>query len=113
LSTFKRGTVVTAAARGVSGRKPRPAIVVQSNDYSHDELVVIVPLTSETGGSLLTRPVFAPDQTNGLREASRLMSDRIGSAPLSRLGNSIGTMSSEDMDRVDSALRLLLDLGPA
>ena len=110
LSEFKRGTVITVAAGGGIGHKPRPAIVVQNDDYAYADTVLVVPLTGETRRGLLTSPVFEPDTNNGLKEPSRLMTNRLAGTPLTIVGKIIGTMSAEDMDRVDAALTLVLGL---
>jgi mRNA interferase MazF len=111
LTDLKRGTVVTVAAGGGIGHKPRPAIVVQHDDYANSDTLIVVPLTGEVRSGLLTRPVFQPDESNGLLEPSRLMTNRIAGAPIANVGKIIGTMSREDMERVDAALSLVLGLG--
>lgn len=107
---MKRGSVVTVAAGGGIGHKPRPAIVVQDEAYSQSDTIIVIPLTRETSGELLTRPVFEPDEDNGLQEPSRLMTNRLAGTPLANVGKIIGTMSRDDMERVDAALSLLLGL---
>ncbi len=110
LNGIKRGTVVTVSAGGGIGHKPRPAIVVQNDDYAHSDTLVVVPLTGELSGELVTRPVFQPDSGNGLKEPSRLMTNRIAGTPIANVGKVIGIMSREDMERVDAALSLVLGL---
>jgi mRNA interferase MazF len=105
---FKRGTVLTVALGGGSGHKPRPAIAVQASDLDFPETLVVVPFTSENGSTPNLRPVFLPDRSNGLIEPSSLMTHRIMSVRKSAVGKAIGTMSPEDMARVDAALSLVL-----
>ena len=109
----KRGAVVTVSAGGGIGHKPRPAIVVQNEDYSNSDILIVVPLTRETRSGLVTRPVFQPDESNGLKEPSRLMTNRIAGTPVTNVGIVIGMMSPEDMERVDAALSLVLGLNLA
>ncbi len=111
MTGFKRGTVVTVAAGGGIGYKPRPAIVVQHDDYANSDTLIVVPLTGEVRSELVTRPVFQPDGSNGLQEPSRLMTNRIAGTPLANVGKIIGVMSKEDMARIDAALSLVLGLG--
>jgi mRNA interferase MazF len=103
--------VVTVAAGGGIGHKPRPAIVVQHDDYANSDALIVVPLTGEVRSGLVTRPVFQPDESNGLLEPSRLMTNRIAGTPMANVGKMIGTMSRVDMERVDAALSLILGLG--
>ena len=102
--------VVTVAAGGGIGHKPRPAIVVQNDDYAHSDTVIVVPLTGETDSKLLTRPIFDPDARNGLQAPSRMMTNRIAGAPIASVGKFIGMMSDQDMERVDAAIALMLGL---
>jgi mRNA interferase MazF len=110
LTIVKRGSVVTVSAGGGMGHKPRPAIVVQNDDYAHSDTIIVVPLTGDVRNDLVTRPVFLPDESNGLREPSRMMTNRLIGTPLTNVGAVIGTMSHDDMRRVDAALALVLGL---
>jgi mRNA interferase MazF len=111
LTDYKRGTVVTVAAGGGTGHKPRPAIVVQHDDYANSDTLIVVPLTGEISSAFVTRPVFLPEDGNGLLEPSRLMTNRIAGTPIGNVGKVFGAMSPEDMERVDAALSLVLGLG--
>jgi mRNA interferase MazF len=106
-----RGTVLAVAMGSGSGSKPRPAIVVQAGDLDFPQTLVVVPLTKNDSSELSLRPIFLPDSTNGLLELSSLMTHRIGAVRKSNIGKRIGTMSGEDMQRVDAALSLVLGLG--
>ncbi len=107
---YKRGTVLTAALGGGTGRKPRPAIVVQASDIDFPETLVVVPFTRAESAAPNLRPLFFPDEVNGLHESSNLMTNRIVAVRKSDIGKVVGTMSDDDMDRVDAALSLLLGL---
>ncbi len=106
----KRGTVVIVSAGGGIGHKPRPAIVVQHDDYESVDTLIVIPMTKEVEGNLVTRPVFQPDSANGLREPSRLMTNRIAGTPVANVGKIIGILSDADMERVDASLLLVLGL---
>jgi len=66
--------------------------------------------TSHEQGELRSRLPFAADAKNGLREHSDLMADKIMTVPRARLGKRIGTVSGQDMARVEQALFLVLGL---
>lgn len=70
----------------------------------------MVPLTTEIGGGFDARPIFEPDGTNGLKQRSCLMTNRIAGMAVANVGDSIGVMASGDMERVDAAMMLLLGL---
>ena len=110
----RRGEIWTLAAGGEYGRKPRPALVVQSDVFQRIMSVVVCPLTSFQANAQ-TRIELQPAPQNGLRERSYIMVDKILTVSRSRLGTRMGTISEEEMHRLDDALALLLDLatGPA
>jgi mRNA interferase MazF len=110
LTDYRRGAVVTVAVGGGMGHKPRPAIVVQHDEYANSDILIVVPLTGEVSGNLVTRPVFQPDENNGLLQPSRLMTNRIAGTPIANVGKAVGFMSADDMGRVDEALSLILGL---
>ena len=107
---FERGTILSVSLGGGSGRKPRPAVVVQASDLEFPDTVIVTPLTGGERGDLAIKPVFVPDAKNGLLEPSSLMTQRIASVRKFDVGNFIGMMSEDDMERVDAALALVLGL---
>ena len=108
-----RGTIVIASAGGGLRGKPRPAIVVQASDFDFVETLIVVPLTSRELDDNAAMPLLIPDGQNGLEEDSRAMLHRIGAIRKSDVGVEVGTLSSNDMARVDAALSLVLGLNAA
>ncbi len=53
---------------------------------------------------------IAPSQTNRLRERSDVMIDKISAVARSKLGDPIGVLSDDDMERVEQALLLVLGI---
>lgn len=108
----RRGDIVTASSPGDYG-KPRPAIVVQSNDLN-DILsgIVICPLTTNVVDAPLLRVVVEPTTSNGLRETSHVMVDKVSAISRHRLRDHIGTLDPELMRRVEGNLLTLLALSP-
>jgi mRNA interferase MazF len=51
-----------------------------------------------------------PTPTNGLREISRLMIDKVTTVPNSKLGAHVGQMSDENMLRLNRSLMVFLGL---
>ncbi len=54
--------------------------------------------------------VIDPTDRNGLKNASRLMIDKITTVPKPRLGKRIGKLSDEDLVRLNRALTVFLGL---
>ncbi len=105
-----RGAILIVSTGGRVRGKPRPAVVVQELRLDFAETIIVVPLSSYEAVEDPATPILAPDDVNGLSEASRFMTHRIGAIPKSDIGKVIGTLSPEDMERVDAALSLVLGL---
>jgi mRNA interferase MazF len=100
--------VALGAARSGEPGKTRPAIVVsddQLNSGAHDELIVVVPLSSSREPSAL-RPEVSTD--TGVDEPSRAIPRAIRSVARARLVRRLGMLSPEKLAEVERALRLVL-----
>lgn len=106
---MKRGDLVTVAVSGDYG-KPRPALIIQSDDFDLHPSVVVLPLTSELHETPLFRVDLEPGRENGLRKASQIMVDKAVAVPRTKLGARIGHIDARIMRRVDLALRGFLGL---
>jgi len=107
---LKRGDVVIIATGGGFGGKPRPAVVVQSDQFADIPTLVVAPFTSILSNARELRLRFQPETGNGLRETSDLMADILVTARRDQVGTVIGALSPEDMARIDRALLLILGL---
>ena len=105
---MKRGDIVSVAAGSGFGSKPRPALVVQSDEFPHLTTVILALFTSELRAVGMFRPLFAPDTANGLQAPSDLMTDILIAMPRDRVGKIIGRLSTADMARADTALLTVL-----
>lgn len=106
----KRGDVVLCSAPGDYG-KPRPALVVQSDLFNPTHAsVTLCPITSDVISAPLFRLSVAPAEDNGLRKPSQIMVDKITSQPRKRIGKVIGKLGIDQMNHVDRALKLWLNL---
>lgn len=58
----------------------------------------------------LFRIAIAPDEANGLDQASEIMIDKISSLRRERIGRRVGALSRFDLEAVDAALAAWLGL---
>jgi mRNA interferase MazF len=105
----KRGDVWTVSATGYAG-KPRPAVILQDDRFDATASLTICLFTTDETDAPLFRIRVEPDADNGLREASRLMADKIVTVSRDRLGRRIGRLAAADMTRLDQAVLVFLGL---
>lgn len=93
----------------------RPAVIV-SNDAANDAatrlgrgVVTVVPVTSNIA-HIYPFQVLLPAAVTGLSRDSKAQAEQVRSVAADRIGETIGGVSSEQMDEVDAALRIHLAL---
>lgn len=90
-------------ARGHEQRNPRYAVVVQSDDLALSTLLVAPTSTSARQAS------FRPEIEIGGR-TTRVLAEQTAAVDPTRLGESVGYLSFDELRRVEAALRLVLSL---
>lgn len=106
----KRGDVVLILMQGDVG-KPRPGVVVQSDELTGIATsVVVCPMSSDTREPDIIRPIVEPDVANGLRVRSQIMTDKLSALRHDRIRRSIGTLDAQTLERLDRALLVVLGL---
>jgi mRNA interferase MazF len=106
----RRGEIWTAAAGSGYVGRPRPVVVVQDDRFDATASITVCAFTTDATDAPLFRLLVVPDDTNGIREASRLMVDKITTIPKSKLGERVGRLGNEDMVRLDRAIVVFLGL---
>jgi mRNA interferase MazF len=109
---LKRGDVVLVVMAGDYG-KPRPAVVVQSDEMIRFGFssVVVCPMTSNVSDRPRVRVTVEPDQINGLSLRSEIMVEKLVGMSVDKVRRTIGQLNDATMRRVDRALFVVLGLG--
>lgn len=109
----RRGDVVVCALPGDYG-KPRPALVVQSDLFNETHVsLVLCPISSHLTGLHLFRVAVPASGASGLQKDSEVMIDKIAAVNRRRVSKRIGRLSHAQMEVIDEALRLWLELQAA
>lgn len=107
---MKRGDIWSAAAGSGYVGKPRPVVILQDDRFDATTSVTVCAMTTDPTDAPLIRLVIEPDDTNQLRERSRLMVDKITTVPRSKLGERTGRLGDDDMVRLGRATLVFLGL---
>ena len=97
--------MVTIAMPGDFG-KPRPALVVQSDQFDAHATVTVLLLSSTLVEAPLFRLTVDPTQDNGLRKPSQIMVDKAITVKRDKLGEVFGRIDDSAMVAVNRALAL-------
>ena len=106
---MRRGDIVTVALQGDTG-KPRPAVIVQTDTLPRRIKVLVVPLSSDLEDAPLSRMIVVPTPTNGLKEDSQLMFDRLTSARRDNCFGPFGRLDRAQIAELDHNLTIVLGL---
>ena len=108
---ISRGDVVIVAVKGPYSGKPRPAVVVQSNQLGeHVSVLVCLVVGAEDAVTAAFRLVIEPSDANGLSKPSLVQADRIVTVPRANIGQHIGRLDDADLGRLGAALASVLGL---
>ncbi|MEO6247080.1 MAG: type II toxin-antitoxin system PemK/MazF family toxin [Sphingomicrobium sp.] len=103
---MKRGDVVLVA----SG-KPRPAVIVQDDQFATPVDVLLCPVTTTLLDAPIYRMPVAANPNNGLHADSQLMVDKIGPARRDQIDRVVGQLGAEEMERLTESMAIILGLG--
>ncbi|HUN71814.1 MAG TPA: type II toxin-antitoxin system PemK/MazF family toxin [Steroidobacteraceae bacterium] len=107
---MKRGDVVTVAASGDYG-KPRPTVIVQTDALpAQHGSVIVCQMTSDIAEAPDFRITIEPTESNGLLMRSQIMADKPVTIRRERVGRRIGSLSENDVDRLNVALAFIMGL---
>lgn len=106
---MKRGDFVTIAMQGDFG-KPRPALVIQANQFSEHNSVTVLPITSTIVAAPLLRVTVRPSAENGLQKPSQVMIDKAMTVKRDKLGSAFGHIDADALVEVERCLAVFLGI---
>ena len=106
---MNRGDFVTIAMQGDFG-KPRPALVIQSDQFNEHITVTVLLVSSTLVDAPLLRVTVQPSETNGLQKPSQVMVDKAMTVKRDKLGETFGSANDAAMLEVGRYLAFFLGI---
>lgn len=104
-----RGDFVTIAMTGDFG-KPRPALVIQADQFGEHTTVTVLPVTSTIVAAPLLRITVQPSVENGLQKPSQIMLDKAMTVKRDKIGQAFGRVEVAVMVEVERCLAVFLGI---
>jgi mRNA interferase MazF len=104
-----RGDLVTIAMQGDFG-KPRPALLIQSDQYDEHTSVTVLPISSMLVAAPLLRITIQPSQRNGLQKTSQVMIDKALTVKRDKVGPAFGHIEPDTLVEVERCLAVFLGI---
>lgn len=102
-----RGDFVTIAMQGDFG-KPRPALVIQSDQFNEHATVTVLAVTSTLVAAPLLRVNVQPSLGSGLQKPSQVMVDKAMTVKRDKVGLAFGRIEAETLVEVERCLAVFL-----
>jgi mRNA interferase MazF len=109
MGIVKRGDVITIALQGAYG-KPRPALVIQSDNFDGLDSVTILPISSTLINAPLFRVTIQDGLEAGLTKPSQIMVDKAMTVSKEKTGAVFGSVGYATMQEVERCLALFLGI---
>ena len=106
---MRRGEFVTIATQGDFG-KPRPALVIQADQFSEHATVTVLPVTSTMVAAPLLRITVEPSPENGLQNTSQVMVDQSMTVKRDKVGAPFGRINADTILEVERCLAVFLGI---
>lgn len=106
---MNRGNFVTIAMQGDFG-KPRPALVIQSDQFNEHATVTVLLVSSTLVDAPLLRVTVQPDKTNNMQKPSQVMVDKAMTVKRDKLGEAFGSADDEVMLEVGRCMAVFLGI---
>jgi len=90
--------------------KARPVVIVQADGVEFNSTVICLFTTFDSSG-ITTRVLIPATDTNGLRQDSYVMTEKIAAVEPAELGDQIGVLTNTQMDQVTRGMAAVLGIG--
>lgn len=104
-----RGDFLTIAMQGDFG-KPRPALVIQSDQFNEHATVTVLLVSGTLVHAPLLRVTVQSSEANGLQKPSQVMIDKVMTVKRDKLGPVFGSASDEAMLEIGRCLAVFLGI---
>lgn len=104
-----RGDLVTIVMQGDFG-KPRPALVLQADQFNAHATITVLPVTSTLIAAPLLRVTVQPATGNGLQKPSQVMVDKTMTVKRDKVGAPFGRLDADTMIEVERCLAVFLGI---
>lgn len=104
-----RGDFVTIAVQGAVG-KPRPALVIQADQFDEHATVTVLLVTSTLVAAPLLRITVQPSAGNGLQQPSQVMVDKAMTVKRDKVGLPFGRTDVDSMVEIERCLAVFLGI---
>lgn len=104
-----RGDLVTIAMQGDFG-KPRPALLIQANQFSEHTSATVLPITSVLVAAPLLRITVQPSPENGLQKPSQVMVDKVLTVKRDKIEPAFGRIDADALVQVERCLAVFLGI---
>ena len=108
---MRRGEVWTGG-KDYAG-KPRPVVILQDDQFDATGSITICAFTTDPTEAPLFRVPIEPNERNGLRQACRLMVDKITTVPKAKIRTRVGRLNDGDIVRLNRAVLVFLGMAGA
>jgi mRNA interferase MazF len=90
--------------------KPRPALVIQANQFNEHATVTVLPVTSTLVAAPLLRIAIQPNAENGLQKPSQVMVDKAITVKRDKIGPTFGRIDMHVLLEVERCLAVFLGI---
>ena len=104
-----RGDFVTITMQGDFG-KPRPALVIQADQFSEHSSITVLPVTSALVAAPLLRITVQPGAGNGLQKPSQVMVDKAMTVKRDKVGQTFGRIDADTLIEIERCLAVFLGI---
>ena len=104
-----RGDLVTIVVQGDFG-KPRPALVIQANQFKEHASATVLPITGTLVAAPLLRVTLQPSAENGLQKPSQVMVDKAMTVKRDKVGRAFGRIDADALVEVERCLAVFLGI---